>query len=123
MINAAFLNNFINDSSLTKADRNKRIQDFGSTIYYILQASDAERSHPHSAGAKIVGFVKNLSESFRVDVENRDTKKIKKLLKQAINHHLSRKRQKAEEACRKIIISKPLNIHAFPLFLLRCQKV
>ena len=85
------LNNFINDSSLTKEQRKKRIEDFGSTIYYILQASDAERSHPHSAGAKIVGFVKNLSESFRVDVENRDTKKIKKLLSITWEHAVPNK--------------------------------
>ncbi len=85
------LNNFINDSSLTKEQRKKRIEDFGSTIYYILQASDAERSHPHSAGAKIVGFVKNLSESFRVNVENRDTKKIKKLLSITWEHAVPNK--------------------------------
>ena len=85
------LNNFINDSSLTKQQRKKRIEDFGSTIYYILQASDAERSHPHSAGAKIVGFVKNLSESFRVDVENRDTKEIKKLLSITWEHAVPNK--------------------------------
>ncbi len=60
------INNFVNKSDQNK-EHKKLVKKLGPALYYILQSSDKERSHPHSSGAKVMAFATKLLPSIVID--------------------------------------------------------
>ena len=50
-------------SSINDIMSNPETKKYGATIYYMLEASNKSRNHPHSLGAEIVSYAENISDS------------------------------------------------------------